>query len=151
MKKELSNLKTQFLIQQLKYDNFQYSNKAGKCLASQLQHKTEKSIIPSVINSNGKITQDPQEINETFQTLYNNLNFSSHEPLPSETESFLNDLDLSALLEELADTLDAPITPEELSKALNQMPNNKSPRPDGLPAEYFKHLWHTLSPLFHRQ
>ena len=30
------------------------------------------------------------------------------------------------------------------------MPNNKSPGPDGFPAEYYKHFWHIFSPLFHR-
>lgn len=69
IEKELNNLKaqleniihqkTQFLIQQLKYDNFQYSNKAGKYLANQLQHNEEKSIIPSILTSSGNITQDP--------------------------------------------------------------------------------------------
>lgn len=38
---------TQFIIQQFKYENFQYSNKTGKYLANQLQRKKEKSIISS--------------------------------------------------------------------------------------------------------
>ena len=65
--------KTQFLIQQLKYENFQYSNKPSKFLANMLQRKKEKAIIPSIINSTGSITQNPQEINDTFQKFYSNL------------------------------------------------------------------------------
>lgn len=36
--------------------------------------------------------------------------------------------------------LDAPLTPNKIYKALNKMPNNKSPGPDGLPAEFYKHF-----------
>lgn len=43
-----------------------------------------------------------------------------------------------------------PLTPDELYKALLQMPNNKSPGPDGFPAEFYKHFWHILSPLLYR-
>lgn len=30
------------------------------------------------------------------------------------------------------------------------MPNNKSPEPDGFPAEFYKHFWPILTPLFNR-
>lgn len=43
-----------------------------------------------------------------------------------------------------------PLTPDELYKALLQMPNNKSSGPDGFPAEFYKHFWHILSPLLYR-
>lgn len=56
--------------------------------------------------------------------------------------TFLNKLNLPTLSKEIADNLNALITQEELTKALNQMPNYKSPRPDGCPAETF--LAHTL-------
>lgn len=41
-----------------------------------------------------------------------------------------------------------PITVEELFKALQNMLDNKSPGPDGLPEEFYKHFWDILSPLF---
>ena len=46
--------------------------------------------------------------------------------------------------------LDARLTSDELPKALNEMPNNKSPGADGLPTEFYEHFWDILSPLFHR-
>lgn len=47
---EITSKKTQFLIQQLKYDNFENSNKSGKYLANQLQCKKERAIIPAIKN-----------------------------------------------------------------------------------------------------
>ena len=38
----------------------------------------------------------------------------------------------------------------EVEQAMHNMPNNKSPGPDGLPAEFYKHFWNILSPLFNR-
>lgn len=56
--------------------------------------------------------------------------------------TFLNKLNLPTLSKEIADNLNALITQEELTKALNHMPNNKSPGLDGFPNK--------LSSLFHR-
>lgn len=51
---------------------------------------------------------------------------------------------------EQSNLLDDPITVEELFKALLDMPNNKSPGPNGYPAEFYKHFWDILSSLLHR-
>ncbi len=115
-----------------------------------MQLKKEKALIPSITNTAGTITRNPQEINNAFHQFYSNLYASNNEPDQSEIDAFLNKLDLPTLPTELINSLDAPITSEELYKALNKMPNSKSPGPDGLPAEFYKHLWNVLSPLFHR-
>ncbi len=115
-----------------------------------MQLKKEKALIPSITNAAGTITHNPQEINNVFHQFYSNLYASNNEPDQSEIDTFLNKLDLPTLPTELINSLDAPITSEELYKALNKMPNNKSPGPDGLPAEFYKHFWNILSPIFHR-
>ncbi|KAJ0032063.1 hypothetical protein NQD34_002144 [Periophthalmus magnuspinnatus] len=50
----------------------------------------------------------------------------------------------------MAEFLDAPLSLQDLHKALLQMPNNKAPGPDGYPPEFYKHFWNLLSPLFNR-
>lgn len=65
------------------------------------------------------------------------------DPWTSEMQFFLNNLDLPKLSKQAADTLDTPLTFDELYKALNQMPNNTSPGPDDLPTEFRKHFWCT--------
>lgn len=138
--------KTQFCIQQLKYDQFHLSNKAGKHLANMLQFKKDKSLIPSILDT----SLHPQEINNTFRQFYSCLYSAGTQPSQYEIDSFLNNLDLPSLTTEESNFLEQPITSEELIKALHSMPNNKSPGPDGLPAEFYKHFWDILSPFFNK-
>lgn len=143
--------KTQFQIQQLKFNSFQYSNKANsKYLANLLQYKKEKSIIPAILDAAGNINQNPQDINNIFRNFYSNLYSPTHQPTQSEIDTFLNSLTLPKLTAEQTNILDAPLTLNELTKALNKIPSNKSPGPDGLPAEFYRHFWDILSPLFNR-
>lgn len=39
------------------------------------------------------------------------------------------------------ETLTAPFTEKEVFEAIPRMKNNKAPRPDGLPAEFYKICW----------
>lgn len=144
------NKKTQFCIQLLKYDQFHLSNKAGKYLANMLQYKKDKSLIPSILDTSGKTTQDPQEINNIFRQFYSCLYSPGNQPLQSEIDSFLNTLDLPSLTTEENIFWEQPITPGELLKALQSMQSNKSPGPDGPPAEFYKHFWNILSPTFNK-
>ncbi|KAF7643045.1 hypothetical protein LDENG_00246060, partial [Lucifuga dentata] len=65
-------------------------------------------------------------------------------------QSFLDNLNLPQLSTEYSDTLDTPLTITELHKSLSKMPNGKAPGPDGFPAEFLKHFWQMLAPLFFR-
>lgn len=58
----------------------------------------------------------------------------------------MDKIELSKISVEQANTLDQPITLEELRKAHFFMPNNKSPGPGGYPVKFYKHFWHLLSP-----
>lgn len=147
---DILNKKADFIIQQLKHDQFQYSNKSTKLLANLLQHKKEKSIISTIQNKSGVTTYNPQEINDIFLQYYTDLYSSDCTPNTSEIETFLNRLDLPVLSADRVQTLEAPLTANEIYKSLIKMPNNKSPGPDGFPAEYYKHFWDILSPLLLR-
>ena len=55
---------------------------------------------------------------------------------------------ITYLTKEQVDTLEKPLkNPEKFHNAINSMPSNKAPGPDGFPAERF---WPTISPLFMR-
>ncbi len=64
---ELINKHTQFLIQRLRQENFQHSNKSGKYLANQIKQNKEKTTIAVITDTAGRSTNSPEEINQIFK------------------------------------------------------------------------------------
>lgn len=109
---------------------------------------TEKSIITSIIDSSGNITQNPSIINDSFRSCYSNVYTPGQNTSPKEAETFLKNVSLPKLTQTQSENQEVPLSLEEFTRALHLMPNNKSPGPDGYPAEFYKQLWPLLSPLF---
>lgn len=140
--------KTEFILQQLRYNNFEYSNKSGKFLANQLQNNKEKSLITTIQDPSGTYTQSPEDINQIFYKFYQNLYTKAKEPNPQDIQGFLNNIHLPKISIEQLAVLDAPITINDLENALSKMPIGKAPGPDGFPVEFLKHFWSILAPFF---
>lgn len=147
---DITNKKTQFLIHRLRQEHFHHNNKSGKYLANLIKQNKEKTTISIIKDSAGKPIQSPEQINNIFRIFYANLYSSEKTTSQEDIDSFLNNINLPQLNKEQIDTTDSPLTDKELSTALNLMPNNKSPGPDGFPAEFYKHFWSILAPLFNR-
>lgn len=67
-------------------------------------------------------------------------------PSSEEILNFLNNISLPRLSPTQIESLNAPITINELLKVIDSSKLNKSPGPDGLPNEYYKSFKSTLSP-----
>lgn len=147
---EILDKKTNFLINRLRQEHFMHCNKSGKFLANQIKLNKEKSSIPTILNSAGKPTTSHKEINDIFHNFYKDLFSSETQPNLDQIHFFLNNIHLPKVSPNQIPKLESPITEIELHSALKQMPNNKSPGPDGFPAEFYKHFWTILSPLFCR-
>jgi len=119
-------------------------------LANQIKQNKEKATIPVIIDTAGKSTNSPEDINQIFQNFYSKLYSSEKDPDQKDIDSFLNNINLPQLSKHQINTLESPLTEHELFNALKLMPNNKAPGPDGFPAEFYKHFWSILSPLFIR-
>ena len=52
------------------------------------------------------------------------------------------------LSKEKQTSLDKPITEREIEKAIDLLPNGKSPGLDGFPIEFYKEYWHRIKELF---
>lgn len=88
----------------------------------------EKSIN---INSAGEIVHNPEDINNMFQIYCMESYSLDYNPNQWEIETFFKQFRISRTnSKEQANILDAPLTAEELHRALITMSNNKSPGPD---------------------
>lgn len=63
------------------------------------------------------------------------------------SKTFLKEANLIKITEEDRVMLDAPMTAQELRKAIQDTPNGKSPGPDGLTALYYKKVQEPLLPI----
>ena len=97
-----------------------------------LKRSKEKSKLSTVFTSAGNIVQTPEEVNNTFKNFYIEL-YSSTNTKVKDIDTFLNNINLPHLTEDQVKEPDKPLTPTE---ALELIPNNKSPGPDGFPAEF---------------
>ncbi|KAA8577775.1 hypothetical protein FQN60_005362, partial [Etheostoma spectabile] len=82
-----------------------------------------------------------------FSSFYSTLYKSQPPPDTSVMDSFLNNLDIPTVNEELAKRLDEPLSLGEITSCISQMQSNKTPGPDGYPVEFFKKFSAQLAPI----
>ena len=66
------------------------------------------------------------------------------------THLFLEKYNLPKLNEEEAESLNRPITADEIEAVIKKLPIHKSPGPDGLTGEFYKAFKEELTPILHR-
>ena len=65
-------------------------------------------------------------------------------------DTFLEKYNLPKLNEEEAESLNRPITPDEIKTIIKKLPTHKSPGPDGFTGEFYKAFKEELTPILHR-
>ena len=114
-------------------------------------HNYARKIIPKIQKDNGEIiTEQNQILKETGQC---------YEKLYSGQEVSLTDVNLNDILcghaipklnQNESDKLEGLLTLSEMSTALKNMKNNRSPGTDGFPCKFFKVFWKQLGPFILR-
>lgn len=128
------------------------SNKADKSIAACIRGARCKSKIPFLFHPVTKTKLfDPQKIADSFSRYYNYFynikdDMSTTQPSPELINAFLNNNKLPSLSAEQLLNLNEPFTHSEICTAIDSLPNNKAPGPDGLPGEYYKQHKLTLAP-----
>ena len=133
---------------------------AERCTAFFLRRPSAKSAtnIPGVKLSDNTITHDQhiiqQEHRRFWSTLYSTTSGGSESAPTTANINALLGTDLPKLTTAAAQTLEAPITTEDIEQQIARLPKNKAAGADGLRAELFKcspTLWaKALLPIFEK-
>ena len=65
-------------------------------------------------------------------------------------DKFLEKYNLPKLNEEVAESLNGPITADKIEAVIKKLPTNKSPGPDSLTGKFYKAFKEELTSIFHR-
>ena len=65
-------------------------------------------------------------------------------------DKFLEKYNFPKLNEEKAESLNRPITTDEIEALIKKLPIHKSPRPDGFTGEFYKAFKGEVTPILHR-
>ena len=102
-----------------------------------LKKKREMTQIDKIMNENGIITTNPSEIQKIIREYYEKLYANKLDNL-EEMDKFLNTHTLPKLNQEEIESLNRPITSEEIESVIKNLPTNKSPGPDGFSGEFYQ-------------
>ena len=92
----------------------------------------------TIRNERGEIATDTTEIQRIERNYHKQLYAKKFENL-GEMDKFLEKYNLPKLNQD-AESLNRPITAEEIEAVIKKLPTHKSPGPDGFTGEFYKHL-----------
>ena len=111
------------------------------------KQQSERSINKLKDPVTNQICSKSEEIQKTFERYYRNLYAQPKLAEPATIKQFLETLDLPSIGTEQNKWLNADITIAEVDKAISKLKTNKAAGGDGLPAEWYKSLRDSLTPL----
>ena len=116
---------------------FEKINKFDKPLARLIKKKREKNQINKIRNENGEVTTDNVEIQSIIRDYYEQLYGNKIDSL-EERDRFLEKFNLPRLNQEETEIMNNPITSTEIGTVFKNLPQNKSPGPDGSTGEFYQ-------------
>ena len=108
--------------------------------------RKQKSLIPSLLDKDGLEHSDKNSLLQIVKAFYSTLYSPSKVNSTTQTKLLRNIKKKISAAHKVI--LDAPITKEEIRKAVKAMNINKSPGLDGIPAEFYQTYWHILEPKY---
>ena len=110
-------------------------SKIDKPLSSLIKKKRERIQINTIKNERGEITTDTIEIQRIVRNYYEEIYAKKFEN-PRVMDKFLEQYNIPKPSEEEAESLNRPVTPEEIETVTKKRLTHKSPGPDGFTGEF---------------
>ena len=134
------NLKTQGAILRSKAKFVEEGEKNSKYFLNLEKRNYNEKYMKSVINSQGLNITDATEILNEQAKYYKGL-YTSSKNDGSQCDSFFNGCDIPQLSNEQKMLLDNTLTLSDITDALKEMANDKSPGLDGFTTNFYKFFW----------
>ena len=107
----------------------------------------KRAINKLIDESTGEVLLDQHKISEHAVSFYQRL-YTKADRNCADVSLYLDECDINKIPDSISNSLDQPITLEEMENVIKNLKNNKSPGWDGLTAEFYRHFWddikHTL-------
>ena len=139
---ELRQIKVNGAVIRSRTTNLLEGEKPTKYFCSLETHNYLSKIIPKLEIPDGQIMTDQWDILKESEVFYKTL-YSKNDDYMTEInlKEYLKDADIPKLSDNESNKLEGHITLAELTNALRNMKNNKSPGTDGYSCEFFKVFW----------
>jgi hypothetical protein len=108
------------------------------------QNQTRKHVRKLMLDNGNTIT-DPDAILQESYTFYQNLYKKKQNTVTDSSDEFVDQNSLPRLSEAEKQDLDSEITVAELHETLLTFKCNTTPGNDGLPYDFYKYFWHSIS------
>ncbi len=105
-------------------------------MALRLKECESKAYISAIKSSDDQVTTNPVAINDIFKGFYTNLYKAETDFDEPICKQYLDKLELPRISQIDKESLEAPLSLEELHVSLKSLQKGKSPGLDGLPLNY---------------
>lgn len=140
-----NSLEEDFLKQRAKLHWLDIGDQNNKTFHRAIKSRQAQNMIREIRCKNGLMVNTHLEIKEEAVSFFSEFLNRTPENFQEIEEDELQDLLDFRCSEEDCRMLEKEVSEEEIRKVLFAMPNNKSPGPDGYPAEFFKSTWSVLA------
>lgn len=143
-KDQIMQEKIQGAILRSKVDWATAGNKPSRYFLGLEKTRYSRKTITRLNDSQGTICTHTDDLHNIFLDFYAKLYQQQDDFTDDQLEAFFEGLQGPKLTQHQADKMDETLALDELTKALFEMKNNKTPGPDGFPCEFYKHFWESL-------